>query len=291
MGDTQTGYCHLIQEHGEPYRIHKRGSPNDRSRYPRSGWAAPHEALIVRRGSDLRHGDQYCTDWPLARVLASPLPGAQRYGDEQPGRFLLNLMFAIATLAIPDEAGMGKAHAQTPFDGAWSLLITMDRGKCDPIDRLGVDIRDGALPYAGDSAVSIGGQVVGDGRLRVRLTNGNQSASGSGQLLASTGTWCGTGSASSCAGRCSAERRRVDRCAGDNGRILLRLAAASCAVAAEAPQRRQAAGQNPRKANGLQRCRNSDALFRGAGDMTGCSTSTSRDTSIASTAGGLKRIK
>jgi hypothetical protein len=93
--------------------------------------------------------------------------------------FLLSLMFAIATLAIPDEAGMGKAHAQTPFDAAWSVLITMDRGKCDPIDRLGVDIRDGALPYAGNSAVSIGGQVVGDSRVRVRLTNGNQSASGS----------------------------------------------------------------------------------------------------------------
>jgi hypothetical protein len=63
----------------------------------------------------------------------------------------------------------------------------MDRGNCDPIDRLGVDIRDGALQYAGDSAVSIRGQVVGDGRVRVRLTNGNQSASGSGQLSASTG--------------------------------------------------------------------------------------------------------
>ena len=34
-----------------------------------------------------------------------------------------------------------------------------------------------------------------------------------------------------------------------------------------------------------------DALFRAAGDMTGCSTSTSNDTSIALTAGGLERIK
>ncbi len=102
---------------------------------------------------------------------------------------------------------MGKDHAQTPFDGAWSVLITMDRGNCHPIDRLGVDIRDGGLQYAGDSAVLIRGHVVGDGRVRVRLTNGNQSASGSGQLSASTGTWHGTGSASSCAGRWSAERR------------------------------------------------------------------------------------
>jgi hypothetical protein len=115
--------------------------------------------------------------------------------------FLLSLMFATATLAMPGEAGMGKAHA-LPFEGAWSELITMDRGNCDPIDRLGVDIRDGALQYAGDSAVSIRGPVVGDGRVRVRLANGNQSASGSGKLSASsgTGTWHGTGLASLCAG-------------------------------------------------------------------------------------------
>ena len=62
------------------------GLPNDQVTL--SGWAAPHEALKVRRGSDLRDGDQYCTDWPLARVLASSLPGAQRCGDEQPGRIL-----------------------------------------------------------------------------------------------------------------------------------------------------------------------------------------------------------
>jgi hypothetical protein len=165
----------------------------------------------------------------------------------------------------------------------------MDRGNCDPIDRLGVDIRDGALQYAGDSAVSIRGQVVGDGRVRVRLTNGNQSASGRGQLSASTGM---------------APVRRVRAPAAG------RLNAAELAVApvtmvgsffgwrrrlARSPPKPRSgdkpAGQNPRKANGLQRCRNSDALFRGAGDMTGCSTSTSRDTSIASTAGGLKRIK
>ena len=89
--------------------------------------------------------------------------------------FSLSLMFAIATFAMPGEAGMGKDHAQTPFDGAWSVLITMDRGNCDPIDRLGVDIRDGALQYAGDSAVSIRGQVVGDGRVRVRAPHQRQS--------------------------------------------------------------------------------------------------------------------
>jgi hypothetical protein len=42
---------------------------------------------------------------------------------------------------------------------------------------------------------------------------------------------------------------------------LLQLAAASCAVTTEAPQWRQAGRAGSEQANGLQRCRNSDALF------------------------------
>jgi hypothetical protein len=114
----------------------------------------------------------------------------------------------IAALANP-EAVIGSARANTSFDGAWSVQIMMDRGNnCDPINGLAVVIRDGALQYTGDSAVSIHGQVVSGGQVRVWLTNGNKSANGSGRLSASagTGTWHGTGLASSCAGRWSAER-------------------------------------------------------------------------------------
>ena len=84
----------------------------------------------------------------------------------------------------------------------------MDRGNCEPINRLTVDIRDGAMQYAGDSAVSIQGQVVNDGQVRVRLVRGDHKVTGSGRLSASSGagTWHGTGLASSCAGRWSAER-------------------------------------------------------------------------------------
>jgi len=106
------------------------------------------------------------------------------------------------------ESTISYAHANTSFDGAWSVQITMDRGNCDPINRLNVDIRHGAMEYAGDSAVSIQGQVVNGGEVRVRLTHGDHRVSGSGRLSASsgTGTWHGTGLASSCAGRWSAER-------------------------------------------------------------------------------------
>ena len=119
----------------------------------------------------------------------------------------LSCLFAIATLACP-ELTISNAHASASFDGAWSVQITMDHGNCDPINRLTVDIRDGAMQYGGDSAVSIRGQVVGDGQVRVRLTHGDHRANGSGRLSANsgTGTWHGTGVASSCAGRWSAER-------------------------------------------------------------------------------------
>ena len=119
----------------------------------------------------------------------------------------LSWFFAIATLAA-NQSTSGSAYADTSFDGSWSVQITMDRGNFEPINRLTVDIRDGAMQYAGDSAVSIQGQVVNDGQVRVRLARGDHKVTGSGRLSASSGagTWHGTGLASSCAGHWSAER-------------------------------------------------------------------------------------
>jgi len=118
----------------------------------------------------------------------------------------LSCVFAIATLA--NQSTGGSAYAETSFDGSWSVQITMDRGNCEPINRLTVDIRDRAMQYAGESAVSIQGPVVNDGQVRVRLVRGDHKVTGSGRLSASSGagTWHGTGLASSCAGRWSAER-------------------------------------------------------------------------------------
>jgi hypothetical protein len=119
----------------------------------------------------------------------------------------ISSMFVMAMLASPGST-ISNAHADTSFDGAWSVQIMIDRGNCNPINRLTVDIRDGAMQYSGDSAISIQGQVVNGGAIRVRLTHGDHRANGSGRLSGSsgTGTWHGTGLASSCAGRWSAER-------------------------------------------------------------------------------------
>jgi hypothetical protein len=103
---------------------------------------------------------------------------------------------------------LGKAHAATSFDGAWSVVVSTDSGSCDPTNRLGLDIRDGALHYAGDSGVLIRGRVANSGLVQVRVSGGNLRASGSGRLSANsgTGTWRGSNSSSSCTGRWSAER-------------------------------------------------------------------------------------
>jgi len=119
----------------------------------------------------------------------------------------ISCMFVMAMLA-GTESTISNANADTFFDGAWSVQIMIDRGNCTTIDRLTVDIRDGALQYSGDSAVSIQGQVVNGGGIRVRLAHGDHKANGSGRLSGNsgTGTWHGTGLASACGGRWSAER-------------------------------------------------------------------------------------
>jgi hypothetical protein len=118
-------------------------------------------------------------------------------------------LLLIVTLAFANETAIGTAHAGTSFDGAWSVVITTDRGTCDPANRLSIDIRDGILQYIGDSAVLIRGRVASNGLVQVRVGSGNLRASGSGRLSANsgTGTWRGSNSASSCTGRWSAERR------------------------------------------------------------------------------------
>jgi hypothetical protein len=115
---------------------------------------------------------------------------------------LAGLMLA-ATLAPPHAA------ARTNFDGNWSVLIVTDTGPCDRGYRYGLSIRNGRVFYEGSAAVNVNGQVSPNGRVQVRVWAGSQSASGAGRLSSNygSGTWRGAGSASSCAGSWTAERR------------------------------------------------------------------------------------
>jgi len=117
-------------------------------------------------------------------------------------------VMAIMSLAIAGSCAVESAAARSAFDGTWTVVISTDSGTCDNGQRLNVEIRDGALLYSGAASVELQGHVNNSGQVQVRVANGAQSANGTGRLSATAGngTWRGTGSSGTCAGRWSAER-------------------------------------------------------------------------------------
>jgi hypothetical protein len=118
-------------------------------------------------------------------------------------KFGISMLTVAATLA-----GALPATAKTIYDGRWSVLIITDRGACDRGYRYGFDIRNGIVHYDGD-VVSLTGRVAANGAVRVTVSRGNQSASGSGRLSRNfgQGTWKGSATGETCSGRWEAERR------------------------------------------------------------------------------------
>ena len=119
---------------------------------------------------------------------------------------LLPLFAALAFAVIfPPQ----PALARTNYDGNWSVLIVTNSGSCDRGYRYGLSIRNGRVFYEGSAAVNVSGQVAPNGRVQVRVWAGSQSANGAGRLSGNygSGNWQGAGSASSCAGTWTAERR------------------------------------------------------------------------------------
>ena len=115
---------------------------------------------------------------------------------------LAGLLFAASLAPMP-------AAARTNYDGNWSVLIVTNSGSCDRGYRYGLSIRNGRVFYEGSAAVNVDGRVTPNGYVRVRVWAGSQSANGAGRLSGNygAGRWSGAGSAASCAGTWSAERR------------------------------------------------------------------------------------
>jgi hypothetical protein len=116
------------------------------------------------------------------------------------------LVSAIAVvLAAPVSA-----HAQSAFNGLWSVLIVTDKGPCDRAYRYPVRITNGRVAYAGQVDFTADGRVLPNGTVSVRVSRGSQGASGTGRLVGRTGsgTWSGFGK-SSCSGTWIAERRNA----------------------------------------------------------------------------------
>ena len=113
----------------------------------------------------------------------------------------------IVGLALLGVAG--SAQANSPFDGAWSVLIITESGTCDRAYRYSVNVADGVLRYAGDAAIKLDGRVSEGGQVRVTIGRGDQSATGKGRLsqTAGSGTWSGKSAQNQCRGTWQAEKR------------------------------------------------------------------------------------
>jgi hypothetical protein len=112
-----------------------------------------------------------------------------------------------AVVAIAGATAAGPAQARTSYDGPWTVLIMTQHGACDSGVSFAVDIRDGAVH--GYGGFDVRGHVAGSGAVVVRVSAGDQSASGSGRLagFSGGGTWRGAGSRGTCSGRWAASRR------------------------------------------------------------------------------------
>jgi hypothetical protein len=123
--------------------------------------------------------------------------------------FLAGLLLAIS-LGSPAEARTSeRSMGRTAYDGNWSVLIVTNSGPCDRGYRYGLAIRGGRVFYEGSLAVNVAGQVSGNGFVTVRVSAGSQGATGTGRLSRDygSGSWRGDGSAGSCSGTWTAERR------------------------------------------------------------------------------------
>jgi len=121
-------------------------------------------------------------------------------------RIAMAVLFAAVGAMLAPGA---PAQAATRYDGTWSVLIITQRGTCDAAYRYGLRIANGAVRYDGGAPVSVSGRVNANGAVTVSVASSAGRAAGSGRLTSAggSGTWRGSGSQASCAGRWTAERR------------------------------------------------------------------------------------
>jgi hypothetical protein len=122
-------------------------------------------------------------------------------------RFLGFALVATATLVAAIVLA-GAVKAAGAFDGTWRVTIITQSGNCDPAYSYPVKVEGGRVSYSGDGSFDITGQVGDAGAVSVAIARGDQKASASGKLSATTGTgqWSGKSSSTACSGRWEAVR-------------------------------------------------------------------------------------
>ena len=113
------------------------------------------------------------------------------------------LLAASALPAMPAPIAAGKQS----FDGAWSVLIVTEKGKCDRAYRYPVSIHNGSVGYAGQASFNVSGSVGAGGAVTVTVSHGSQSAKGAGQLSSNGGSGHWAAASGECSGSWTAERR------------------------------------------------------------------------------------
>ena len=114
---------------------------------------------------------------------------------------------AAITLLAATVPASAPAFARTNYDGKWSVLIVTHKGSCDRAYRYPVQIDNGSVGYAGESAFTVSGKVGDNGAVTVKVARGNQSANGQGRLSATDGSGMWTAGSGDCSGTWTAERR------------------------------------------------------------------------------------
>jgi hypothetical protein len=106
----------------------------------------------------------------------------------------------LAACTIPSASIASTA----PFDGSWSVRVSTKSGACGEGYTYSVTISNGVI----SSGTGLTGRVTQNGHLSVTVSDGSQSAHGSGRLVRNGGggTWRGSGPSGTCSGSWSAAR-------------------------------------------------------------------------------------
>jgi hypothetical protein len=99
-------------------------------------------------------------------------------------------------------------HAETQFDGPWSVVVRTSTGPCDPSTRFSGQIVNGDISYAYGS-LEVTGRVEASGVTHVRVIYGDAHGEAHGRMTATqgSGTWSGDGPNGRCTGTWDATRK------------------------------------------------------------------------------------
>jgi hypothetical protein len=115
---------------------------------------------------------------------------------------------AAAQTATPTAAPAKHTAAAGSADGVWSVLIITEKGQCDRGYRYPVRIKGGKVGHLNPtSSFNINGRVSAGGGVFVKISRGEQSASGSGRIGGSSGAGKWKTASGECWGVWTAERR------------------------------------------------------------------------------------